>query len=367
MLTGSPRLLQAMAGAAHGGAEAFFLRFTLALERAGQPQHVLIRPDATRVPRLRQAGVALTEAPFGGVFDFSTGSAFRAAISDHRPDIVLTWMSRATGFCPPGRGDFTHVARLGGYYDLKHYRRCDHLVGNTPDIVDWLVRQGWPRERSHYLPNFVTRTEQALPASRLSLETPSAAPLILALGRLHPNKGFDTLLTAMADLPDVYLWLGGDGPLEGPLRKQAASLGIAQRVRFLGWREDAPSLMAAANLFVCPSRHEPLGNVVIEAWAQGLPVVAAASTGPQHLIEPEVSGLLARIDDPQALAAAIGRVLAQPVLARQLAAGGTAAFECQFTERAVVARWLDFFAPHCRSAILWLALVTAGLVLTSLL
>jgi hypothetical protein len=50
-----------------------------------------------------------------------------------------------------------HVARLGGYYDLRYYRRCDHLIANTRDIVDYIVRSGWAAERVHYLPNFAAR------------------------------------------------------------------------------------------------------------------------------------------------------------------------------------------------------------------
>src|SRR5690348_4097596 len=147
------RLLQAMAGAAHGGAETFFVRLAGALQRTGQEQRVLIRRDPARAAQLRAAGVDVVEAAFGGRFDFTTGRTFCREIESWRPDIVLSWMSRATRFCR--RGDFVHLARLGGYYDLKYYRHCDHLIGNTRSIVDYAVSQGWPAERVHYLPNFV--------------------------------------------------------------------------------------------------------------------------------------------------------------------------------------------------------------------
>src|SRR6185312_12271645 len=147
------RVLQAIAGAAHGGAETFFTRLAMALQRAGEPQRVLIRRNPGRAQCLRSAGVALGELTFGGMFDLTTRLAFGREIAAWRPDIVLTWMSRATRLCP--RGDFVHVARLGGYYDLKYYRRCDHLVCNTRAIGDYAVAEGWPRERVEFLPNFV--------------------------------------------------------------------------------------------------------------------------------------------------------------------------------------------------------------------
>ena len=91
----------------------------------------------------------------------------------------------------------------------------------------------------------------------------------------------------------------------GVLEKAAGALGVADRVRFLGWRADPSALYRAADVCVFPSRYEPLGNVVIQAWAHGLPVVAAASQGPAALIEDGADGLLVPIDDADALAAAV--------------------------------------------------------------
>jgi glycosyltransferase involved in cell wall biosynthesis len=334
------RLLQAMAGAEHGGAEAFFERLALALQRAGIDQHVLIRRNRHRAALLREGGVTVTELPFGGALDMMTHWGFRRAVAGFKPTIALTWMNRATRFCP--RGPFVHVGRLGGYYDLKYYQRCGHLIGNTPDIRNWVIAQGWPPANAHYVPNFVS-ADKAPPVSRKTYSTPPQAPLIFALGRLHANKAFDVLLKALVDVPGAYLWIAGDGPLLGELERLASHLGVMPRVRFLGWRDDVAALHAAADLFVCPSRHEPLGNVVIEAWAQSKPVVACASQGPSQLIKDSKTGLLTPVDNIPALASAMRRLLADPAYAAQLGAGGRAAFEAQFTEAAVVARYLEFF------------------------
>jgi glycosyltransferase involved in cell wall biosynthesis len=339
------RLLQAMAGARHGGAEAFFVRLAIALQRAGQAQQLLIRRDADRAAALRRGGVELAELPFAGRLDFATRLGFRRAIARHRPEVVLTWMNRATRLCP--RGDFVHVARLGGYYDLKYYRRCDHLIGNTIDIVAYLERQGWPKERAHYLPNFVSATPAA-PVARASLATPEAAPLVLALGRLHPNKGFDTLLAALVEVPGAYLWLAGEGELRDTLARQARLLGLESRLRFLGWRDDAAALLAAADLLVCPSRREPLGNVVIEAWAAGVPVVATASEGPLALIDDDQTGRLVPIDDAPALAIALREVLADRALAARLAQAGRGAYEATYSEARVVTLYRDFLEQVAR-------------------
>lgn len=347
----SRRLLQAMAGAPQGGAETFFVRLAGALQRTGEEQRVLIRRDARRARQLREAGIAVAQLPFGGRADLLTRLAFRRELAGWRPEIVLTWMSRATRFCPVG--DFVHIGRLGGYYDLKYYRHCDHLIANTEAIASYVRDQGWPEARVHYVPNFVPDVRHAAGAAdRAAFATPPDVPLALALGRLHPNKGFDLLLDALAATSGIHLWLAGDGPLRDALRRRADELGVAGRVRFLGWREDVPGLLAAADFLVCPSRHEPLGNVVIEAWAAERPVVATASDGPAALIEDGVSGLLVPLSGgsgdgmpgpASALAQAMERVARDPALRARLAAAGRYAYETRFTEDIVVARYRRLF------------------------
>ena len=334
------KLLQAMAGAEFGGAEAFFVRLCVALQRAGIDQKVVIRENPARAQMLRDGGVEPVELAFGGRLDFATPRALKREIRDFKPDVVLTWMNRATKMCP--KGDFVHAARLGGYYDLKYYANCDHLIGNTQDIVDYLVEHDWPADKAHYLPNFVAG-EEAEPLSRSMFYTPKGVPLIVALGRLHENKAFDVLLRAVARVPNAYLWLAGEGPLRGELTKLAEDLAIKPRVRFLGWRDDTAALLRAADLFVCPSRHEPLGNVVIEAWAQGLPVVAADSMGPGTLIENMETGILVPVDDEIMMARAIRAVIEDDNLAERIARQGYNTYQENFTEAKVIEQYISFF------------------------
>lgn len=334
------RIMQVMAGAAHGGAESFFERLVPALARSGLEQKTVIRTDATRAGILRKAGVEPVELPFGGVFDFTTQRSLQNIAREFQPDVQLAWMNRAARFCRP----HGHIlaGRMGGYYSLKYYKHCHHLVGNTVDIRDYIVRSGWSPHKAWYLPNFVdaTRTE---PVDRATLATPPDAPLIVSLGRLHANKAFDVLLAALVDIPQAILWLAGDGPQDEFLRKETTRLGLDDRVRFLGWRDDIAALISAADVFVCPSRHEPLGNVILEAWAHEKPIVAASSSGPAALIDDGVTGLLVTVDNAQGLARSIKRILDSPTLAGDLAAAGHAEFRAKFTESAVVAQYQEFF------------------------
>jgi glycosyltransferase involved in cell wall biosynthesis len=253
-------------------------------------------------------------------------------------------MSRASWATPVAQQPLSYklIARLGGYYDLKYYRHCNYLIGNTQDIVDHIVKAGFAKERAVYLPNFVHAPSREA-VSRLGFDTPIDVPLLLAMGRLHENKGFDVLLHAMVEMPDHWLWIAGEGP-EGPALSQLASeLGVADRVRFLGWRDDSDALMQACDMFVCSSRHEPLGNIVLEAWASGKPVVAAAAAGPSGLIGANEAGLLVPVEDPKALAQGIVTLSNDADLAGGLAAEGHARFLRDYTEDAVVAKYLAFF------------------------
>ena len=333
------RILQAMAGAEFGGAETFFTRLVLALGRAGVDQRVVIRENPKRAQALEEGGIEAVQLPFGGLFDWRTPKALKREIESYRPDVVLTWMNRATQMCP--KGDFVHIGRLGGYYNLKYYRHCDHLIGNTQDIRDFLVGQGWPQDKAHYLPNFVP-AEKAEPLNRKQFYTPESAPLVVGLGRLHQNKAFDVLLEAVSRVPSVYLWIAGEGPLRAELEKKAESFAVKPRTRFLGWRDDTAAILASANIFVCPSRHEPLGNVVIEAWAQGAPVIAADSFGPGTLIEQRETGILVPVDDAQTMGRAIRNLLDDDKLRNRIARQGNKAYKKSFTEKIVVGQYVDF-------------------------
>ncbi|MDT7950002.1 MAG: glycosyltransferase [Acetobacteraceae bacterium] len=327
------RIAHVMAGARAGGAELFFERLSAAMHAAGDAVLPVVRRDAARAGRMAAAGVAPVELGFGGALDLVTPGRLRRVLREFEPGVVVAWMNRAARAMLPG--SWVTAGRLGGYYDLRYYRRCEHLIGNTRGIVAWVREQGWPAGRVHHLPNFAPDLAGAMPA-RLP-----AGRVVLALGRLHRNKGFDVLIRAMAGVPEAQLVLAGDGPERGALRALAEAEGIAARVHLLGWRQDTGALLAGCDVLVCSSRHEPLGNVVIEAFSAGRPVVAAAVAGPLEVIDPGRTGLLVPPEDPARLAAAIRTVLGDPGLAAGLAAAGRAEWARSFAEAPVVARWQE--------------------------
>jgi glycosyltransferase involved in cell wall biosynthesis len=337
-------VLHLLGTAGDGGAETYFLDLIAALSRAGVAQAAAIRPHAVREAALSAAGAPVKTARFGRPFDPFTRMAIARFARQQDTEIAVAWMNRAARHTP--KGPWARIGRLGGYYKLKYYRGFDHLVANTEDIADWAEGQGWPARRISYIPNFAAEPQSAAPVDRASLATPADAPLLLAMGRLHQAKAHDVALQALTQIPDAYLWIAGSGPLEAKLRALAAALGVEPRVRFLGWRTDASALYRAADICLFPSRYEPLGNVVIQAWAHGLPVVAAASQGPAALIHDGTDGLLAPIDDAGALAAAVRALIGDAALRARLAEAGRRRVVEGFSEAAVVSQWRDLFAEH---------------------
>jgi glycosyltransferase involved in cell wall biosynthesis len=336
--------MQVMAGAPVGGAEAFFERLAVALDARSIEQTIVVRNDEGRVRRLRQVGIEPTALRFGGVLDVSTRAKLKRLIDRLQPQIVLAWMNRATAMCPKPSAArrFILVARLGGYYNLKYYRHCDHLIANTLGIRRYLVDQGWAPERVHYLPNFVEPIASPDGVATVPGMRPEGRN-IFAAGRLHKNKGFDVLIRALPMVVDAHLCIAGSGPLERQLRALAAQIGVADRITWVGWLESPADYYRATDVFVCSSRHEPLGNVIVEAWAYGAPVVAAASHGPVELINDGTDGLLVPINDPAGLAKAISTVLAQPALQQSLTAAGRERHLESFAKEAVLDQYMNFF------------------------
>ena len=337
-------VLHLLGTAGEGGAETYFLDLVRALARDGVGEAAAIRPNAHRERALKAAAVPVETFRFGGPLDVFTRPAVRRFAVRQDAKIAIAWMNRAARHTP--KGPWARIGRLGGYYNLKYYRGFDELVANTEDIADWIVSQGWPAGKVRYIPNFAAAPPEAEPVDRASLDTPAGVPLLLGMGRLHESKAHDVSLAALVQIPDAFLWIAGAGPQEARLKAMAQALGVAPRVRFLGWRNDPSALYRAADVCVFPSRYEPLGNVVIQAWAHGLPVVAAASQGPAALIRDGEDGLLTPIDDADAFAAAVRRLLDEEGLAGGLADTGAARVEGEFSQAAVIHRWRTLFADY---------------------
>lgn len=336
-----------------GGAESFFIRLHEAFVRSSTLSSVAITPPASE---LRESlSEPVDTAHMRSVFDPFSRLGLSRLIRHYQPDIVQTWMGRATRLVHlnPSKGP-VHVARLGGFYDPAQYQHAHALVGNTHAICDFLVESGIPSSRVSHISNFVPIPQQTSMQERQhfrkSLSLPEDALILFALGRLHENKGFDTLIKAFESLPPalsgrpVHLLLAGDGPLRSGLESQAAASTAASRIHWLGWQRNPTPFFHIADLFVCPSRHEPLGNVILEAWAHHCPLVSTRTHGALELIEDGNSGLLCDVDAAGQMANQIKILLQASDMERQaLVDQGVAVLDAKFSECVILQAYQNLY------------------------
>ncbi|WP_460842065.1 glycosyltransferase [Noviherbaspirillum agri] len=343
-----------------GGAESFFVRLVEALTKAGHETIAITRPGAP-VSTLLSSDVTQLHLPFASKWDLWSRWQLSRLIAKHQPDIVQTYMSRASRLTRlPAGSNAVHVARLGGYYSIPgNYDHAEAWVGNTQDICDYLVKQGLPAERIFYIGNFVPKPRDVsgdeLAKVRQSLQLPDNAFVVFALGRMIEKKGFHDLIEAFSKLPDTHrgrplmLVLAGDGAERAKYEALAQQLNVSQRVRFAGWQADPAPYFRLADLFVCPSRHEPLGNVILEAWTNGLPVLSTRNEGAQQLIDPGKNALLVPIADPDAMADGLRKMLALSDSELQTLVDEGHMAANAHSEEAVVKAYVELYAELKRS------------------
>jgi len=229
------------------------------------------------------------------------------------------------------------------------------VVGPLTDAVlavsEWDRRrlvdeQGLPESRVRVFRNGILPLPEDVPDVRPELAE-LGVPIIGALGRLDPVKGYDTLIEAVARLRadgvPVRCVIAGVGPDEARLRGLIRERRVEGDVILLGLREDVPALLRAFDAAVMSSRSEGAPLAIIEYMAAGLPIIATRVGGIPELIEPEVHGILVEPDDAEALAGGIRRVLGHPDQAAQLAAAARARQLAEFDLDVVVGRLEELY------------------------
>jgi glycosyltransferase involved in cell wall biosynthesis len=245
-------------------------------------------------------------------------AALWRALKTHPPDLLLPFtvvpniwgrMLGRLALVPRIVGNCRGGAAPGRQYERALWRLTDHLLTNSQALRMRLLRDyRVPPAHVTVIPNGVD-THYFRPAG----SPPPGPPVVLALARLVPEKDHFTLLKAFklvaATHPSAELWLVGEGPLEGAVRDLAQKLLLEERVRFLPPQAEVLSLLHRASLLVLSSVTEALPNVVLEAMAAALPVVATRVGGLPELVVPGRTGWLAPPGSPTALAAALSQLL----------------------------------------------------------
>jgi glycosyltransferase involved in cell wall biosynthesis len=337
-----PALACIMLSRGPGGLEQSLVDHCEALLLERHPVHALVHPRAAIRP-------ALTRLPLTSLATLSNANEWdplavrrlRRWLRATAPAVVLTIGRRASALTRRARRRLPPLPQVGvtPNYSLRPLVGLDHVLATTEDLRQALIAAGQPAGSITVVPNLVR-----LPPHVVVRPDRDAVPVIGALGRFVPKKGFADLLEALALLAArgcrFEARIGGSGPEGQNLRALSDHLHLTDQVRFVGWVEDKRAFFEALDLVCVPSREEPFGIVVLEAMAHGLPTIASDATGPREILRNGVDGLLVPRGDPAALAAAIVALLDHPERRRALAEAGLATVRARFA-LPVVARQIS--------------------------
>jgi glycosyltransferase involved in cell wall biosynthesis len=228
---------------------------------------------------------------------------------------------------------------------LRTALRCDRFVALNQAIVRDLFACGVDRDRIVRIPNGVDTSPDGVKRT-YDLHSPVQ---LLFVGRLHEQKGVDTLLRSLSELGrrrddlQISLQVLGDGPERAKLAELAERLGVSDEVTFLGSRKDAGSLLRRSDIFVLPSRAEGLSNALLEAMALGLPVVASNVPGNEDVVDHISNGVLFSVDDASSLASALIRVLEDSELRVAIGQRALRTVEERYELRRVARRYIELY------------------------
>lgn len=313
-----------------------------------------------RIPALRRQADR-SGALEQGIFVLTASVSILKLIPHWKPDVIIAFFgipAGAVALLAKWIYKIPYVVSLRGG-DVPGFRPYD--FGTYHKIIAPLLRQVWKYAamvvaNSEGLRKLALIFEDRFPISIIHNGVDSGKfvnptirawdpPRLLFVGRLVHQKGLDLLLPALAGLKHLpwQLTVIGDGSQREPLQQMAAELGIAERIHFTGWQRgaDLETYYQQANLFVFPSRHEGMPNVILEAMASGLPVLATCIAGNEELVLPGITGELTRPENSVALKEALERLLPDAKSRQRMGFAGRNRVEEQFTWETTARRYLS--------------------------
>lgn len=319
------------------GGERQALWLAEALARRGHRSVVAARPGQPFAERAARAGLAVEPCSPAFEFDPVAVLKLRAAIRRHGVQIVHAHTGHAVALAALAtlgtdakmvltrRVDLRLRGNLGSRWK---YSRADAVIAISRAVAAAMVAGGIPEERIEIVPSGIDLTRTFEPASSQTLAQLGVAvgsPLVVQVSQLVGHKDPLTFVRAIGEVrrevPEVQALLVGEGGLRAAVEAEVARLGLADTLYLAGYRTDADSLLAAADVVTLSSKKEGLGTVVLDALSMGKPVAATAGGGIPEMVQDGLSGLLSPVGDARHMGAAISSILGNRSLAARLSAG----------------------------------------------
>lgn len=305
--------------------------------------------------RAAELGAELLSIPDQGIRDLSVVSALVKVCRErnikiwHGHDYKSNALGLLVNRFHPMRlvttvhGWVQHSKKTDLYYavDRACLRRYERVVCVSETLLAECLEAGVPVSNCSLIENAIDasayETQPDRTAAKRALNLPTDRPLVGAVGRLSPEKGFDVLIRAIDQLIEagtpVTLAIAGEGSLRDELQSLIDQLGRQNDIRLVGHIADSRRLFNALDAFVLSSRAEGLPNVLLEAFACGIPTMATPVGGVPQVLADEQNGLLVPVDDPNALATSLTRLLHNDALQQSLAQAGRHTIETRFSFR----------------------------------
>ncbi len=333
-MSGSLRVAQYITPSQIGGAEVHVVALAEKLRERGHHVTVICPRGRALLRELDVRGLPVWAPRTFGKVDPVTLVRLMRWLRRERIDIIHTHLSTASllgSLAARGVG-IPALATVHGLNTRTCYNYAHAIIAVSNAVRQHLVAQGMPAERISVIHNGVdlrafARAEQGRDV-RAEWGVPPGARLLVTVGRLAPAKGHADLLEAVARLAaeprwgEMMLLVVGSGALRAQLEAQAARLGLAERVIFVGFQRDVQPFVRAAEVFVLPSVQEGLSLSALEAMALGKPVVACRVGGTPEVVVDGETGLLVAPGRPRELARALEQLLSNPDQAAAMGAAG---------------------------------------------
>ncbi len=352
-----------------GGAERALFQIMTRLDPSAWEIHVYsLAAGGALANEFRQRGIPVTELDGQRHRPFRATRRLAKELRAFQPDLLLTFLYHANiiGRLAAWWAGVPHivsgirVAERRSRWRLRLDRWTNGLVDCnicvSQAVAAFSIDQGGlPAVKTISIPNGVDAShfETARPADLSRFGIPRKGRVILFVGRLDPQKAPGDLLAAFERVAetfsDIHLLFVGHGPLESTLRRQVDGLPseLQARVHIAGWQEDIPAILKAGTCLAVPSLWEGMPNVVLEAMASGLPVIATNVDGTTELLIPGETGWLVPPQSPEKLASALRQVLSHAADARNIAENAQTLCTKQFTWDTVAHRYEHIFRELC--------------------